>query len=134
MFLPAVCHAALLRSTRRLLLRLLSAAQHSAPCFHNSSGTDGWHSCSERNKKLHAQSAGASSNNYILHVVSLSHTLQRGFASGCRHYGPWPTSSSEAPHPPPPRMMLRGDVVLQENPAARAPVRLLFFRQKATKT
>lgn len=46
LFLPAVCHAALLRSTRRLLLRLLSAAQHSAPCFHNSSGTDGWHSCS----------------------------------------------------------------------------------------
>lgn len=43
--LPAVCHAALLHSTR-LLLRLLSDAQRSAPCFHNSSGTDGWHSCS----------------------------------------------------------------------------------------
>lgn len=44
--LPAVCHAALLHSTRRLLPWLLSDAQHSAPCFHNSSGTDGWHSCS----------------------------------------------------------------------------------------
>lgn len=44
--LPAVCHAALLHSTRHLLPWLLSDAQHSAPCFHNSSGTDGWHSCS----------------------------------------------------------------------------------------
>lgn len=44
--LPAVCHAALLRSTRRFLPRLLSDAQHSAPCFPNHSGTDGWHSCS----------------------------------------------------------------------------------------
>lgn len=44
--LPAVCHAALLHSTRRLLPWLLSDTQHSAPCFHNSSGTDGWHSCS----------------------------------------------------------------------------------------
>lgn len=44
--LPAVCHAAQLHSTRRLLPWLLSDAQHSAPCFHNSSGTDGWHSCS----------------------------------------------------------------------------------------
>lgn len=44
--LPAVCHAALLHSTRRLLPWLLSDAQHSAPCFRNNSGTDGWHSCS----------------------------------------------------------------------------------------
>lgn len=43
---PAVCHSALLHSTRRLLPWLLSDAQRSAPCFHNSSGTDGWHSCS----------------------------------------------------------------------------------------
>lgn len=44
--LPAVCHASLLHSTRRSLLWLLSDAQHSAPCFHNNSCTDGWHSCS----------------------------------------------------------------------------------------
>lgn len=44
--LPAVCHAALLHSARRLLPWLLSDAQHSAPCFRNNSGTDGWHSCS----------------------------------------------------------------------------------------
>lgn len=44
--LPAVCHAALLHPTRCFLPWLLSDAQHSASCFHNSSGTDGWHSCS----------------------------------------------------------------------------------------
>lgn len=44
--LPAVCHAALLHSLRCLLPLLLSAAQLSASCFHNSSGAAGWHSCS----------------------------------------------------------------------------------------
>lgn len=42
-----------------------------------------------------------------------------GFASGCRHYGPWPTSSFEAENRhilPPLWMMLRGDVLLQESP------------------
>lgn len=43
--LPAVCHAALLHSTHRLLPWLLSDSQRSASCFYNSSGTDGWHSC-----------------------------------------------------------------------------------------
>lgn len=44
--LPAACRAARLHPTRRLPPWLLSDARHSAPCFHNSSGTDGWHSCS----------------------------------------------------------------------------------------
>lgn len=35
-----------LRFTHHWLLWLLSDARRSAPCFHNSSGTDGWHSCS----------------------------------------------------------------------------------------